>query len=309
MKKIFYFLAILLGVSIVTLLVVRLAPFDMVKSSLQNGGLLSQEKIVELNYAYGKGGSFIEQYFAWLKGVAVLDFGESFLYKDSVLKIVGERLLNSSFLIVVSFVLSFILSFFTGVAMYFSKSLKWLIVALSSVPTFLLGSFLIAIFAVKLGIFPMILASPIGRLSDEVAFLDRISHSVLPIACLTLSLLPSLAIRMHTKVEEISTMDYANYLRIRGDGDLRIFCKSKKNILLSFTLVQFSSLSSIISLTVVVEQVFSYTGIGSSIFETALVGDRPYLMGVSVILASLIVASNFLGEILTEKFGLVGRRL
>lgn len=302
MKKVVNLILLIIAVSFFTLVLLKLSPFDVVKSYQQSGVYLSDEKLAQLNKFYAKDGSALIQYYSWLKNAVLLDFGDSFLYKADVLKTILSKLSISSIIIVGAFIGGFFLSFFMAIGMYSSRIIRKIVILISSIPSYVIGLSLMIIFALKLNIFPIALTTPIGIGRREVDFFTSLVHSVLPLLSIILSIAPNMAIRMHAYILELMSMDFVSYQKVLGYSKVKILMGARKNILLNFVVLQFSSMGTIISQTLVAEQIFSYTGIGRSVIDATLVGDIPYIMGVSVVIAIIVFLFNNIGRYIAGKY-------
>ena len=73
-----------------------------------------------------------------------------------------------------------------------------------------------------------------------------------------------------------------------------------RNMILPALTLQFASISEIFGGSVLVEQVFSYPGLGQAAVSAGLGSDIPLLMGITVISAAIVFAGNFIADILYE---------
>ena len=95
--------------------------------------------------------------------------------------------------------------------------------------------------------------------------------------------------------------DYVLFARARGESDLSILRRhGLRNILLPAMTLQFASVSEIIGGSVLVEQVFSYPGLGQAAVSAGLDSEIPLLMGITMISAAMVFAGYFIADILYE---------
>ena len=149
-------------------------------------------------------------------------------------------------------------------------------IVIAGTPSFWLALVLLLLFTVQLPIFPIGFSVPVGMAADEVSLADRLYHAFLP-AC-TLGLTGISSIAMHTR-EKVS-------------GWRLIFRHGLRNLLLPVITLQFGSISEIFGGSVLVEQVFSYPGLGQAAVTAGLGSDIPLLMGITLISAVLVFAGN-----------------
>ena len=134
-----------------------------------------------------------------------------------------------------------------------------------------------------------------------------VTHLILP--AITLSLVGVANIALHTREKMIDVMesDYVLYARARGDHTWQIVKKhGLRNILLPAITLQFASISEIFGGSVLVEQVFSYPGLGNAAVSAGLAGDVPMLLGLAIISALFVFFGNLMANIL---YGVVDPRI
>lgn len=120
------------------------------------------------------------------------------------------------------------------------------------------------VFAVKLGWFPVGMSAPIGVIEKDISLWDRIHHMILP--AMTLSILGISKIALHTreKLIDVLNSEYFLYSKINGEKLWEFIRKHGiRNILLPAVTIQFASISELFGGSVLVENVFSYAGLGN----------------------------------------------
>ena len=100
--------------------------------------------------------------------------------------------------------------------------------------------------------------------------------------------------------------DYVLFARARGESDWSILRRhGLRNILLPAMTLQFASVSEIIGGSVLVEQVFSYPGLGQAAVTAGLGSDVP-LLGITVVTAVIVAAGNLAANVL---YGVIDPRI
>ena len=148
---------------------------------------------------------------------------------------------------------------------------------------------------------------PIGVEAAGVTWLDRLYHAVLP--AITLSITGVANIAMHTREKMIDVMesDYMLFATARGESKKTMVIRhGLRNIALPAMTLQFASISEIIGGSVLVEQVFSYPGLGQAAVAAGTGSDVPLLLGITVVTAAVVFAGNFLANVL---YGLIDPRM
>ena len=168
-----------------------------------------------------------------------------------------------------------------------------------STPTFWLGILFIILFSVKLGWFPVALSVPIGVLSENVGFVERMQHIILPALTLSIISISSICMNTRQKVIEIMESDYILFAKARGESQISIiFNHVLKNVSLPAITLQFLSFSELFGGTIFVEQVFSYPGLGQATVSAGLKGDLPLLMGIAIISLVFVYSGNIIADLL-----------
>lgn len=302
-------------VSVTAFFLVSVSPVDPLNANLGQAALgsLSQEQIAKLSEYWGVGVPPAKRYFSWAADFLRGDMGVSLLYRQPVARIIGVKLSNSLWLMAVSWAVSGIAGFALGILAGANrgkapdKAISAYALVTASTPAFWLGLVLMMVFAVWLKVLPIGLSVPIGMEAAKVTLKDRIVHGILP--ALTLSFSGVSGIILHTREKMIQVMesDYVLFAKARGESKSRIvFCHGIRNILLPALTLQFASVSEIFGGSVLVEQVFSYPGLGQAAVTAGLGGDVPLLLGIAVISAAMVFAGNFMSNVL---YGVVDPRI
>ena len=177
----------------------------------------------------------------------------------------------------------------------------------ASTPAFWLALVLLMIFAVWLKVLPIGLSVPIGVEAAGVTVSDRIAHGVLPALTLSITGLSNIILHTREKMAEAMESDYVLFAKARGESGRQIILRhGLRNIVLPAMTLQFASISEIFGGSVLVEQVFSYPGIGQAAVTAGLGGDIPLLLGITVISAAIVFAGNFTANVL---YGVVDPRI
>ena len=147
----------------------------------------------------------------------------------------------------------------------------------------------------------------IGKSAADVTIVDALHHLVLP--ALTLSVVGVANIAMHTREKAIDVMesDYIRFARARGLTPWQALrAHGLRNLLLPAITLQFASISEIFGGSVLVEQVFSYPGLGQAAVTAGLGSDVALLAAIAVFSAALVFAGNLIANIL---YGVVDPRI
>lgn len=309
------FALLMVAVSMVTVALVSASPIDPVQANTGQAALLSMsaEKREELAERWGAGEPFAERYAAWASDALRGDLGESLRFNAPVVEVVGERLAGSALLLACAWLLSGAIGFALGVAAgaardsLFDRLVRGWCYLLSATPGFWLAMLALTVFSVWLGWFPVGFSVPIGASSASVTLLDRIHHAALPALVLSLTGVANVALHTREKTVDVMASEYMGFAEARGETRRRAVLRhGLRNLALPALTLQFTSVSEIVGGSVLVEQVFSYPGLGQAAVTAGLGGDAPLLVGIALATSAIVFAGNLAANLL---YGAVDPRM
>ncbi len=285
--------AVLLLVSFGVFMLSSLLPGDPAVAILGEGRTAEEyaDKRVEL----GLEGNVVVRYGEWLGNAVTGDLGQSlFPPENDVLDRVARALPVSAQLALMG--LTFALVLAIPLAMWSAANEGGLVdravgatmFAILSVPSFLAGLLLIAVFANSLGWFPR---AQWVRLSENPA--QNIYHAILPAATIALMELALFTRVLRNDLIQTLHEDYILAARAKGMPPWRILLRDALRPS-SFSLVTLLgiSLGQLIGSTVIVEYLFSLPGMGTLIVNSANQGDFPIVQGAVLVIAIIYVVAN-----------------
>ena len=314
-KKFIRMLLLLVTVSIVTFTLVSMSPIDPLQANVGQAalGAMSQEQKARLEEYWGVNTPPVRRYLNWGKAFLSGDMGTSLLYRQPVNRVIGVKLANSLFLMVIAWLISGILGLLLGMfagifrGTWIDRVIRGYSLLISSTPVFWLALLLLLVFAVWLKVLPIGLSVPIGVEASGVTLGDRIVHAILPALTLSITGISNIAMHTREKLAEVMESDYVLFARARGESEWSILLRhGVRNVALPALTLQFAAISEIFGGSVLVEQVFSYPGLGQAAVTAGLGGDVPLLLGITVISAAIVFAGNFTANIL---YGAVDPRI
>lgn len=314
-KKCIRLLLLIFVTSIVTFALMKGSPIDPLQANVGQAALgsMSQEQIARLEEYWGVGTPPIQQYFSWLGDFLRGDMGVSLLYRQPVSHVIAVKLSNSLFLMITAWLLSGVIGLTLGVisgmnqGKLIDRGIKGYCLLISSTPTFWLALLLLMIFGVWLKILPIGLSVPIGVEASGVTFADRLYHAILPALTLSITGVSNIALHTREKMIEIMNSDYILFARARGEKGLTLFrYHGFRNVILPAMTLHFAAISEIFGGSVLVEQVFSYPGIGQAAVAAGLGSDMPLLMAITIISACFVFGGNLIADLL---YGVVDPRI
>lgn len=314
-KKLLRAALLLLGVSLAAFLLLCASPMDPLQTNVGQVALgsMSQEQVANLEAYWGVDQPPVERYLGWLSSVLQGDFGTSLLYRQPVLSVIGQRLGNSLWLLVFAWAISGVLGLALGMAAgafrgrWPDKLIRGYCLIISSTPAFWLALLLLLIFSVWLGWLPIGLSVPIGVEESAVTLANRLRHAILPGLALSVTGVANVALHTREKLIDALSSDYALFARARGESRGSVVLRhGLRNVILPALTLQFGSVGEIIGGSVLVEQVFSYPGLGQAAVNAGLGSDLPLLLGITVITSALVFAGNLAADLL---YGVVDPRI
>lgn len=314
-KKLIYMILLVMAASMLTFVLMKSSPVDPLQANVGQVALgsMSQEQIEKLQEYWGVDGSWVKQYASWAGDFLRGDMGTSLLYRQPVVEVIGARLANSLVLMACAWILSGVIGFVLGVisgmnrGRLIDKVIKGYCFLISGTPSFWIALLLLLIFGVWLKILPIGLSVPIGLEADSVTLLDRVYHAILPALALSIIGVANIALHTREKMIEIMNSEYVLFARARGERGWQLFWHHGfRNALLPAVTLQFAAISEIFGGSILVEQVFSYPGIGQAAVAAGLGSDLPLLMAITIVSALFVFGGNMLADMI---YGLVDPRI
>lgn len=309
------FALLMLAICLVTFALIGLSPIDPVQSNVGQAAYLSmsEAKRAQLAAYWSVDTPLWERFCSWASGALHGDFGMSLRFNAPVGQVIANRALNSALLLASAWIISGILGFALGVLAGVKRGtaadriIKAYCYVLAATPTFWLALVMLVVFSVMLGWFPIGFSVPIGANAADVSLSDLLHHLTLP--ALTLSLVGVANIALHTREKTIDVMEssYVRFARSRGQSTWQaVRHHGLRNLALPAITLQCASISEIFGGSVLVEQVFSYPGLGQAAVTAGLGGDAPLLLGIALVSAALVFGGNLLANIL---YGVIDPRM
>lgn len=299
LKRILIAIPVLIGITLIDYAIMCLAgsPLEMLKGPRISDAALQAKEI-----AAGLDKPLIVQYFVWLWQLLQGNLGYSMKSYEPVSAMIGSHIGPTLLLMGASLALSLLIAVPAGIysaVKQYSKGDYAVVTASfigSSIPSFFLALILIYIFTVKLGILPSGGRNTLG-MDGSVA--DTIRHMVLPVTVLAVSLAGSNIRYIRSSFLEILQQDYLRTARAKGIGYKRVIWKhAMRNALLPIVTVIGMQIPMLFGGAVIIEQVFSWPGLGLMTMTAIMGRDYPVIMGVCLLSAVVVLVSNLITDIL-----------
>jgi peptide/nickel transport system permease protein len=302
-RRILISVPVLLGITVLSFTFVRLAPGDpvrmMVNPEYLAGG--AEDFIAQRRAELGLDKPLPVQYVAWLGQLAQGNLGYSFFDRRPVGDILKERIWPTTELMGAALLLALAmgvpLGMLAAVRQYSFLDYASAVVSLSTIstPSFFLGLAAIYIFSLKLNLLP---TSGMFTAGGQRNWLDDLHHLILPAIILGLNLAGPFVRYARSGLLEVIKQDYLVTARAKGlRARLVIVRHALPNALIPLITVVGLQIPALFAGAVVVEQIFSWPGMGQLALASITQRDYPVLMGFTLIIAVLVLVSNLLADL------------
>lgn len=275
-------------------LMIHLIPGDPVRLALGRSAPI--ETVLMRRQELGLDDPLLTQYLNFFKGVFTGDLGVSMISGLPVAQIIGNRLPASLELAAAAFVLILVLSVPIGTAMAIltrggrrprsELTFATTTITIAAVPTFLTATALITVFAVTLGWLP-----PAGR--------GELRHLVLPTLALAVGPIAILSRILRIELLDVLDQDFVRTARAKRLPSWRIYLKHALPNASTATLTLGGLiLSSLVVGTVLIETVFAWPGLGSSIVSAIQQKDFPLVQAIVLVYGAIVLIVNLIVDVI-----------
>ncbi|MGM0421167.1 MAG: ABC transporter permease [Bacillota bacterium] len=302
MRRLLQGIPVILIVSLAVFIIINMAPGDPI-ARLEDPSI-SREDLERRYAAMGLDEPLMVRYAGWLTDFVQGDFGYSM---DSTRQPVGDlikaRIMPTIYLTLGAMLLSFIISIPIGILSatkqysvfdYAATLFAFLGV---SIPSFFFGLLLLYVFALKLNIMPT------GGFTDPIATTTNVwtqlHHAILPVIALGYARAASLTRYMRSSLLEVIKEDYVRTARAKGVKErLVIYKHALRNALIPVITLMGLQIPLLFSGAVIIEEVFSWPGIGRLTVRAVWQRNYTVMMATSVIFAILVFVGNLIADML-----------
>ena len=299
LKRILIAIPVLIGITIIDYGIMCMAGSPL---AMLQGPRVSETALEAKKIALGLDKPFYVQYFVWLGQLLHGNMGYSVKSYQSVSSMIGSHLGPTLLLMGVSLIISLLIAIPAGIysAIHQYSKGDYTVVTLSflgsSVPGFFLSLLLIYIFTIKLGILP---SSGMSTLGAKSSVSDVAKHMVMPVIVLAASMAGSNIRYIRSAVLEILQQDYLRTAWAKGIGRFKVIYKhALRNALVPIVTVIGMEIPVLFGGAIIIEQVFSWPGLGLMTMSAISNRDYPVIMGVCLLSAVVVLAGNLVTDIL-----------
>ncbi|HEV8536839.1 MAG TPA: ABC transporter permease [Candidatus Limnocylindria bacterium] len=291
---------LLLGITLATFLILKAVPGGPL-AAYEADPSVTPEDLARLEHAFGLDRPIPEQYLEWLGRFLTGDWGYSLATHLPVLRMIGDRLPNTVYLMgtvyLVTLLIAVPIGVLTAVRQYswFDHLVTGATFMAFSTPTFWLGLLLIIVFGLNLRLFPL---GGMGTLGSAFDVGDRLRHLVLPVATLSLVGIGHYVRYLRASMLETIGQDYMRTARAKGlMARIVIGRHAFKNAAIPLVTVAALDLPELFVGALVTEQIFGWPGMGRLFWDAATRSDYPILMGILTVASTLVIFANLLADV------------
>ena len=303
LRRLLQSMPILLGVAVISFSLVHLAPGEPIDRF--RTPTVRPEQLEGLIRLYGLDRPLVEQFWSWITTYVQIwrpeAWGYSFLDGQPVLQKIGERipatLLLGGTALLVTVVLAIPLGILAAVRQY-----SWadrLITSLAtigySIPSFLLGLYLLFYGGVVLGAFPLFGMESFGSDGDP---LDIGWHLILPVASLAIQQVAGWSRYVRAAMLEILHQDFVRTAHAKGLPARRVVYKhALRNALIPVITLIGLTIPTLLGGAAITETIFSWPGVGLMGVDAVAQRDYPVVLAFVMIGAIGVIAGNLLADV------------
>lgn len=314
-KRLFEMIPTLIGITILSFLIIHLAPGKPTDMLTDMNPKITPEARVKLEQYYGLDKPITTQYGLWLKRIVKLDFGESFSTDrrpvmekiwDPKQPLIERRLFITFMINLISMFIIFLFAIPIGVSSathqysLYDKFTTTFVFLGFAIPSFWLALLLMMLFGIQLDWLPIsgVKSMDYDSLALPARIWDRAKHLILPVFVSSFGGLAGLSRYMRSNMLEVIRQDYITTARAKGLPESKVIYKhAMKNAVLPIITLLGLSVPGLIGGSVIFENIFGIPGMGQLFFMGVMTRDYPLIMGILTIGAFLTLIGNLLADL------------
>jgi peptide/nickel transport system permease protein len=318
LRRLIQAIPILIGISVVSFLIVYLAPGDPLDRF--RSGRVSPQVIENLRRLYGLDKPLLEQFVSWFTAFWQFPFrhdawGFSFVDGRPVIDKIAEKVPTTLLLMGTALIVTIIVAIPLGV-LAAVKQYSWadkIITTIATIgyalPSFVLGLLLFFVFNVyfKPGNPLHLPGFGMQTLGKQGDLLDLASHMVLPVSSLAIQQVAGWSRYMRSSMLEVLRQDYMRTAKAKGlPGSRVVFKHGLRNALIPVITLLGLSLPSLLAGAAITEFIFTWPGLGFMSVQSVQTNDYPVVLATVMIGGVMVILGNLVADVL---YGLVDPRI
>ncbi len=319
-KRVLWMIPLLIGISLVSFLIMHLAPGDITSNESAFNPKASEESRQKLREMYNLDKPVIVQYGLWLKRMGTLDFGKSFAShqkpvfwqttdKDgNVTKgLIQEALPITLMINLLGLAITLLLAIPLGIVAarkyqgWQDRSITLFNFIGFSIPGFWLSLLLMYWLGVVNNWFPISGLHSLNYDSFDTwgKIKDSLSHLFLPVIIPSITGLAGITLFVKNGMLDVLHQDYITTARAKGLNEHKvIYTHALRNALLPLITIIGLSIPGLIGGSVIAETIFAIPGMGKLFYDAVLMRDFPVVMGILTIGSALTLLGNLLADLM-----------
>jgi len=309
-RRLLISIPVLLMVTILIFGLLQLTPGDPLDAYVPPDQPLPEAQREALRHQLGLDHSVPVRYFYWLKESVQGNLGYRAKTFEPVSTAIGNRIGATLLLMTVAMLIGITIGITLGVIAaikQYSLLDNFLTIFAFfgvSFPVYLAGLLALYIFALRVGWFP---AGGLATPGMPFSWGDRLDHLVLPAAIISVNYIASTMRYTRSAMLEVLGLDYVRTARAKGLRENSVIVRhALRNALLPIVTIIGAYVPNLLSGAVFIESIFSWPGLGRLYLEGIEGRDYPLIMGMTLILAIVILIANLLTDL---AYGLVDPRI
>ncbi|HET9016970.1 MAG TPA: ABC transporter permease [Thermomicrobiaceae bacterium] len=313
LRRLIQVIPLIIGITIITFALANIVPGSPI-ANLQFNPDITPADIARIKASLGLDQPLYIRYFQWLSHVVRGDLGLSLVTYTPVMQSILQKLPNTLELTGAALLFAIVVSIPVGIYSAVRRN-SWFdqfatvgAVAGFAVPTFWLGLMAILLFSVKFSEWglPSLPAGGSYTLGNG-GFLDRLQHLIMPAVVLGFVYMASWTRYIRSQMIEVLRQDYMRTAEAKGlIRRAVIFRHGLRNAVLPLVTLLALDLPGLFGGSVIIEQIFSWNGLGRFILDGVQSRDYTVVMGTTLFISILVVFANLLADI---AYGLLDPRI
>jgi peptide/nickel transport system permease protein len=297
-----------LAIAFLTFVLMQVTPGNFL-DTIRLDPQVSEEMIAHYEHLYQLDKPLVVQFMHWIKNIARLEFGYSFYFNVPVMRIIGDRLLNTFILSLASFMLTWAVAIPLGIWAalnrnnFIDRSIQFFSYVCLSMPSFFLAMILLFL-AAQTGFWPLggMMSPEFEDMSLWAKAGDILAHLAIPTVALSIGSIAGLQRIMRGNMLEVLGQKYILTARAKGLPERRVVyhhaLRNAVNPMITLLGYEFSGL---LSGAALIEIICSWPGLGS-LMLTAVRAKDIYLVMASMLMGGIMfLVGNLLADIALAK--------
>jgi peptide/nickel transport system permease protein len=298
LRRLLMLVPVLFGITLLVFLIMQMIPGDIASTIL--GTDATPEAKAQLEKQFGLNLPWYQQYWNWISGILVGDFGESLRTGQPILPDMLSRFSLTLELTLLSAFISWIIAIPLGIVAALRRNTSTdfgvrLVSLLGvSIPNFALATLLILVLSLFFSYYP-----PAGYTSFFDDPVKNLQIMFLPAVVLGTSMAGAVMRMARSSILEVLRQDFIRTIRAKGANErIVIFRHALRNAMIPILTIIGMQIGYLLGGTVIIEQIFSLPGLGQMVLTAINQRDFPVVQGAILFIAFMFVMINLLVDLL-----------